>query len=270
MYTKSKPGWGWSLGSTQYNWLKSTLENSKAKFKFLFSHQLVGGSGTEGRGGTEFVHLFEMGGRNLDSTYAFNSERPGWDKPIHNLMVDTKASIFFHGHDHLFAKQDKDGIVYQEVPQPSARNITTITGLPYGYANGTLLPNRGYIYVTVSSDKVQVDYIRTYLPSEENANRKNGDVAYSYIIVPSTVTGVNDIIAEELIKVFPNPANNKLHINYNTSISNYNIKVLGVSGELVLSTKNREIDTNQLPNGIYFLIVETDKFIVNKQIVIQH
>jgi hypothetical protein len=270
MYTKSKPGWGWSLGSTQYNWLKSTLENSKAKFKFLFSHQLVGGSGTEGRGGTEFVHLFEMGGRNLDSTYAFSSERPGWDKPIHNLMVDTKASIFFHGHDHLFAKQDKDGIVYQEVPQPSARNITTITGLPYGYANGTLLPNRGYMYVTVSSDKVQVDYIRTYLPSEENANRKNGDVAYSYTIVPSTLTGVNDIIAEELIKVFPNPANNKLHINYNTSISNYNIKVLGVSGELVLSTKNREIDINQLPNGIYFLIVETDKFIINKQIVIQH
>jgi hypothetical protein len=270
MYTKSKPGWGWTLGSTQYNWLKNTLENSKAKFKFLFSHQLVGGSGTEGRGGTEFVHLFEMGGRNLDSTYAFNTQRPGWDKPIHNLMVDTKSSIFFHGHDHLFAKQDKDGIVYQEVPQPSARNITTITGLPYGYANGTMLPNRGYMYVTVSSDKVQVDYIRTYMPSEENATRKNGDVAYSYTIVPSTVTGVNDIIAEELIKVFPNPVNNKLYINYNTSISNYNIKVLSLSGELVLSTKSREIDTNRLPNGMYFLIVETDKFIVNKQIVIQH
>jgi hypothetical protein len=133
-----------------------------------------------------------------------------------------------------------------------------------------MLPNRGYMYVTVSSDKVQVDYIRTYMPSEENATRKNGDVAYSYTIVPSTVTGVNDIIAEELIKVFPNPVNNKLYINYNTSISNYDIKVLSLSGELVLSTKSREIDTNRLPNGMYFLIVETDKFIVNKQIVIQH
>ena len=28
------------------------------------------------------------------------------------------TSIVFHGHDHLYARQDLDGIVYQEVPQP--------------------------------------------------------------------------------------------------------------------------------------------------------
>jgi hypothetical protein len=66
MYTKSKPEWGWSLGLEQYNWLKRTLSNSKAKYKFLFSHQLVGGTGTDGRGGSEFVHLYEMGGKNTD------------------------------------------------------------------------------------------------------------------------------------------------------------------------------------------------------------
>jgi hypothetical protein len=270
MYTKSKPGWGWTLGEKQYNWLRSTLLNSKAKFKFLFSHQLIGGSGTEGRGGTEFVHLFEMGGRNLDSTYAFNIQRPGWDKPIHNLLIDSKASVFFHGHDHLFAKQDKDGIVYQEVPQPSARNITSITGLPYGYVNGTLLPNRGYIHVTVSADKAQVDYIRTYLPAEENANRKNGDVAFSYTIVPSTITGVNDIIADDVVRIFPNPANSSIKIKLNGTESISNVKLMNASGNIVVATKNTEIDTSKLPNGIYFMILETRKFTVNKQLVIQH
>lgn len=269
MYTKTKPGWGWTLGLQQYNWLKNTLSNSKAKFKFLFSHQLVGGSGTEGRGGTEFVDFYEMGGRNADSTYGFSSNRPGWDKPIHFLLFENKASVYFHGHDHLFAKQDKDGIVYQEVPQPSAKNITSITGIPYGYVNGTLLPNRGYIYVTVSSDKAQVDYVRTYLPSEENATRKNGDIAYTYTIQSSPITGINEIISNDFIKIFPNPANNKISIQYNEN-TNYQIKILNIMGESVLVTKTKEIDTSRLPNGIYFLNFETDKFITSKKIIIQH
>ena len=37
-----------------------------------------------------------------------------------SLLVANKVNIVFHGHDHLFVKQDLDGIVYQEVPQPSA------------------------------------------------------------------------------------------------------------------------------------------------------
>lgn len=270
MYTKSKPEWGWSLGLEQYNWLKKTLSTSKAKYKFLFSHQLVGGSGTEGRGGSEFAHLYEMGGRNTDSTYGFASNRPGWDKPIHYLLFENKASIYFHGHDHLFAKQEKDGIVYQEVPQPSAKNINTVTGTTYGYVNGILLPNRGYIYVTVSAEKAQVDYIRTYLPSEENATRKNGDIAYTYSIVPSLVTGLNEIVSNDLIKIFPNPATNKILIQGKEDINNFQVKVLNVMGELILVSNKRVLDVSTIPNGIYFVNFETDQFISSKKIIIQH
>lgn len=270
MYTKSKPEWGWSLGLEQYNWLKNTLSNSKAKYKFIFSHQLVGGTGTDGRGGSEFVHLYEMGGRNTDSTYGFLSNRPGWDKPVHNLLVDNKVSIYFHGHDHLYAKQDKDGIVYQEVPQPSAKNLTTITGTAYGYVNGILMPNRGYLYVTVSADKAQVDYVKTYLPSEENATRKNGDIAYTYSIVPSVVTGINEIISNDFIKVYPNPVNNKIYIQGKTNVTNFKIKILNTMGEVILLTKSLEINVSSIPNGVYYLNFETDQFISSKKIIVQH
>ena len=270
MYTKSKPEWGWSLGLEQYNWLKKTLSNSKAKYKFLFSHQLVGGTGTDGRGGAEFAHLYEMGGRNTDSTYGFATNRPGWDKPIHYLLFENKASIYFHGHDHLFAKQDKDGIVYQEVPQPSAKNLATITGTAYGYVNGVLMPNRGYLYITVSPNKAQVDYIRTYLPTEENGTRKNGDIAYSYSIVPSLVTGINEIISNDFIKVYPNPASNKIIVQGGNNIQEYQIKLLNLMGEIVLLTTKKEIDVSSLPSGIYFLNFETENYISSKKIVIQH
>ena len=270
MYSKTKPAWGWSLGVDQYNWLKNTLSTSKAKFKFIFSHQLVGGSGTDGRGGSEFVSFYEMGGRNTDSTYGFGVNRAGWDKPIHYLLFENKASIYFHGHDHLYAKQDKDGIVYQEVPQPSAKNLTTITGTAYGYVDGVLMPNRGYLYVTVSADKVKVDYIKTYLPAEENATRKNGDIAYSYTITPSLVTGINEIAANDLVKIYPNPSINKLFIQEKTNLQKFQIKILNPVGEIVLISDKKEIDVQGLPNGIYFVNFETDNFISSKKIVIQH
>lgn len=61
-YTKTKPdasnGWRWTLGKTQYDWLRTTLEASKAKFKFIFAHQLIGGD-PNGRGGIEFADLYE-------------------------------------------------------------------------------------------------------------------------------------------------------------------------------------------------------------------
>jgi hypothetical protein len=38
-------------------------------------------------------------------------------------MLENKVNIYFHGHDHFYGKQEKDGMIYQEVPQPSAKNI---------------------------------------------------------------------------------------------------------------------------------------------------
>ena len=34
--------------------------------------------------------------------------------PVHQLMVKNGVTIFFQGHDHLFARQERDGMVYQE------------------------------------------------------------------------------------------------------------------------------------------------------------
>ena len=181
-YTTTKPGWGWTLGLDQYNWFKAAITSSKAKYKFIFCHQIVGGNGNDARGGAEFVDFFEQGGNNLDGTPGFDKYRPGWGKPIHTLMKENKATIFFHGHDHFYDKQDKDGIVYQECPQPSNRNITNTSATEYGYKEGVILPGRGYLLVTVTSSSVKVDYIKTLLPSEEGTNGKNGDIATSYTI----------------------------------------------------------------------------------------
>ena len=176
--------WNRTLGIAQYRWLKEILENSSAKFKFVFIHQLVGGLDRSGRGGSEAASLFEWGGHNLDGVEAFRSKRPGWSVPIHTLLVQNKVSAVFHGHDHFYARQDLDGIVYQLVPQPGHRSIQdrVRSAAEYGYRNGVFLGSSGHLRITVTPAQATIDYVRSYLPTEESGIRKNTAVAHSYTI----------------------------------------------------------------------------------------
>jgi predicted phosphodiesterase len=268
-YTKAKPAWGWTLGPDQYNWLRKVLTTSNAKFKFIFSHQLVGGNGVDGRGGTEFADFFEMGGKNADSTWGFSSYRAGWEKPIHQLMLENGVSIFFHGHDHFYGKQDKDGIVYQEVPQPSLKNFTTQSSTQYGYVNGTILPNRGYLLVSMTDTTAKIEYYRTYLSTEENATRHNGDISHSYTITKSAyTTGVreyNPIAGDySLCQNYPNPFNPETTIRYvlpkagDVKLVIYDAlgrevsRIVDTFQQAGTYTVSFSIQKSGLPSGIYF------------------
>ncbi|MFN7919090.1 MAG: YHYH protein [Bryobacteraceae bacterium] len=187
--------WSLTLGSAQYEWLKQTLEKSTATYKFVFSHNLVGGvnpsvNGVDQgpmRGGVEAARYLEWGGDNLDGTYGFSTYRPSWAMPIHRLLVANHVTAFFHGHDHLYAHQTLDGISYQAVPQPSAVNANLGSrARDYGYTQGTLLGGRGYLRVSVAPAGVKVEYVETWLPSEQRGNQTNRMVADSYTLTPPT------------------------------------------------------------------------------------
>ena len=179
--------WDWTLGLNQYLWLKQTLENSAATYKFIFAHQVAGGMDDYGRGGANAVPFVEWGGHNDDgTTAAFGSRRPGWPEPTHQLLVDNRVTAFFHGHDHEFAYEKRDGVVYQLVPM--AADAT------YGYGfqdyhetdpyTIRVLPNSGHLRVTVSPSQVTVDYVRAFLSGAGT----NGQVAYTYTMAPPETT----------------------------------------------------------------------------------
>ncbi|MBL8173191.1 MAG: metallophosphoesterase [Bryobacterales bacterium] len=188
-YTPVRPetagDWSLTLGKPQYDWLKQTLENSNAPFKFVFAHNLVGGKDMDGkmRGGVEVAKYLEWGGHNLDDTWGFDVARPGWPMPIHQLLVANNVTAFFHGHDHIYARQELDGILYQEGPQPSARNAN-LGNRPaiYNYRNGTVLDGVGHVRVHVSPAEVRTEFVRTWLPAAETGVRKNGEIADAHRI----------------------------------------------------------------------------------------
>ncbi len=174
--------WKCSLGIDQYQWLKRTLESSRAKFKFVFIHHLVGGADDQCRGGAEAAPFYEWGGKNSDGTDGFAQNRPGWPAPVHELLKNNHISIVFHGHDHLYANQKLDGITYQEVPQPGCPGDGRVprSAAEYGYVSGTILGSSGHLRVAVSPENVKVGYVRSILRKDEAGQLKNGSIAEHY------------------------------------------------------------------------------------------
>ena len=129
---------------------------------------------------TKRQSLFEWGGHNAQGQWRFDEFRPGWQQPVHALLKETGVSVVFHGHDHFFAYQPRDGIVYQLVPQPSHRNHKNHFAVEYGYESGTFLPNSGHVRVEVAPDKAIVSYIRSANEELKRPAFRNGEVAFSY------------------------------------------------------------------------------------------
>jgi hypothetical protein len=190
--------WNATMGDAQYAWLRQTLETSSAKWKFVFTHHING----TGRGGASGLGEGEWGA----ATSELQANRPGWTKPIHQLLVDTKVTIFFQAHDHLFARETVDGVVYQAVPNPGDNSYfayncdayapaSVAWSGPAGYGKydateSVRMPNTGFLDVSVSAEAVRVAYVRTYRAVDLQTNPNgifsgkevNGEAAFTYSV----------------------------------------------------------------------------------------
>jgi sugar lactone lactonase YvrE len=275
-FTSPKPtdSWGFTLGKEQYGWLKSTLEGSSAKYKFVFAHQIVGGD-KEGRGGVEMVNYGEMGGLNSDGSYGFDTHREGWGKPIHQLLVDNGVQIYFHGHDHIYAQQEKDGVVYLEVPQPSLPQYTSTNGAEaYGYTSGTILPCSGHINVSVTSDSAVVDYISGYHVDNPQLNQINGTIRHRFTVKPKSISSFINTPSNS-INPYCYLSGKNIIINQQEK-QNISIKIFDINGQLVNKLYDGEMQVGKqclaLPDviikGVYIINIASKHSMSNIKVVL--
>jgi len=268
--TSAKPtNWDWSLGKPQYDWLKSTLENSTAKYKFVFAHHIRG----QGRGGITNAKLFEWGGYDgkNGTTFNFPNKRPGWAKPIHQLFKDNGVNIFFQGHDHVFAHEVLDGITYQAVPMPSDSTYQIGKLANAGAYTSDTLDGSGHIRVTVSSDCIKVDYVRVYLPADTlNGKYHNGEIAFSYTIGSCVTSTLSRPSSQSTMIVYPNPSNERLLVDFGEPSATCFISLQNAVGQTVLTSTYNEIDVKNLSSGIYILKASVNNKQFTQKIIIQH
>lgn len=59
----------------------------------------------------------------------------------------------------------------------------------------------------------------------------------------------------ESVRIYPNPTNSLLSLLSNSDLKLESIKIFNIAGQMILETKEREVDISQLEPGTYFLTV---------------
>ena len=135
--------WDQTLGDDQYYWLVDVLNESTSSFHMIFVHRLLGRSGAS-------FHYYEWGGRDhrKDKKYKFHKRRPDYISPIHDLVSSTSNPIVFVGHDHVYNREIKDGVVYLSVPQ-------ALNPVPH---RRELFPCTSFYHITPGHSEVEFGY----------------------------------------------------------------------------------------------------------------
>jgi hypothetical protein len=84
--------------------------------------------------------------------------------------VENGVDFVFKGHDHIYVKQELDGIIYQTLPQPSHPGNKTSSAAEYGYVSGKTIGGSGFLKITTNSSSIKVDFVRS-----------DGSIADSYV-----------------------------------------------------------------------------------------
>lgn len=90
------------------------------------------------------------------------------------------------------------------------------------------------------------------------------------INVMSSATGIDNVGDQNQISTYPNPSNGLITLESN--VKTFGIEVSDVNGMKILHSAGdaTSIDLRGIPDGIYFLRIQTTKGVVNKKLVIAH
>jgi alkaline phosphatase D len=279
------------LGFDQYNWIRTELAASTAKWKIVGTPKMVTHwsiEGLEGLLGTNTTVLFE------NAWDGYMLEREKLLKYIDSLDIDNV--VFVSGDSHFSQLADlpidaQDTLTY--FPATGQGSIA-VEFLPTSVSRGnfdemgydaslqpviveyidivnpnhvyTELIQHGYGLLNVKPDSSVATYIYCPILSMTDdtvvAHTQTVlDGANHWKRVAPVVIGVNEQKAEKL-DVYPNPAQNelwmRLPVDTYTSIDVYNsigqrMQSQRITGDLV------KVNTDALPTGIYYLIVNGGK-----------
>jgi hypothetical protein len=193
---KTRDLWKTTMGDVQYAWFRKTLETSHAAFKFVFSHHVLG----TGRGGVERAPFYEWGGLSPDGRGEFAARRPGWELPIHQLMVKHRVTAFVQGHDHVLASEVLDGVAYLTLPEPADPGSVLYNHDAFPAAD--VVQNSGRVRFTVGPSRVLVEYYREWLPGDRPPGAALGRPAY-LLTIPSGAAPLPGVFDASQIEANP-------------------------------------------------------------------
>ena len=207
------------------------------------------------------------------ASLVYQTYLPGFDN-IESVAEDTSGRVAMTGRTVTNGDSYGNGDVFFSMINKS-----------WGFINATTFGYNGYdIGYSIEATKDHGFIICGYTNSFNNNLAdiyliKTDTIGYSTSSDINFVTGIetNYILNNAELKVYPNPANNNIYINFKNNTINplYNISVTDILGKelkhLVIESKTLiTINTSDLADGLYFINVTDKDFSTTQKLIVHH
>jgi hypothetical protein len=253
----------------EYNYVKSPIridnvENATVKGNYIESFDYTNN--------TSGINIFNevLGTINVhDNIIAFAVNNPHSGGIVVQWGIPATTSIDISYNTIYDVKQDWFGIL--EATQQFHNNISfqcDYNGIkPNNFYGDPTFINGHPIKQTEMTNPTIHDFNNYYEQLINPFKLASGDTGFGYRFDYSIVNVIS--VENDELKIYPNPASNFIIINTSKTVKKINI--YNQIGKKIYTKENiteNTIDTSNLKNGIYFLIVQMDKTIVKRKLVI--
>jgi hypothetical protein len=136
-----------------------------------------------------------------------------------------------------------------------------------GFGNSGCYQGDSTVGTYAAPSSIKIDTINTmHFPISVNSTQTQITSGVVIGTVCSNV-GVEQFANNTQIKIYPNPAQNKITIDANHVID---VKLFDVIGNQIISTNQTQVDVSNLTDGVYFVQVKTTQSTSTQKIIVQH
>ncbi len=197
-----------------------------------------------GPGDKEFVHMTRFG--SMNNIYAIQKVQNQWSYAIGNDLAVEKYDNSFTLSTYFTIAHEGDDVANQIIPTSDG------TAIIVGYTTN-VISGGNEIYLC-----------------KIGPNDAYPDVAGAF--------GTNNVVTvvenefNDNVRVYPNPSSGKVNI-FTDNNAFEKISVVSLNGQHVMEVDfslTKELDFNELQNGVYILLIEGEGVVARKRIVVQH
>jgi len=197
----------------------------------------------------------------------------GWHVPSDSEWATTET--FLGGSIVAGGKMKEPGTSHWKSPNTGATNESEFTGIPGGMRGldntfSTMSENGLWWASTTSGSSMAWSRYLWYLFAGVDRNPAPKTLGLSVRCVKDTGVGLGEIKYDKNIKLYPNPATEKIFIDCSDN-QNVNLEISNLSGVILiqkaLAGNTNEIDINSLTDGIYMIKLTGDSWKVNQKLV---
>ena len=209
--------------------------------------------------------------------YAVNDTRSlcpqSWHVPANTEW--TKLTTFLGGESIAGGKLKEAGTLHWNAPNTGATNESGFTALPAGGRgdNGQFF-GIGQYSTWYSSTEVTGGYSWhrgvSYTNNEVTSGNGPGMYGFSVRCIRDFPTEINEIKDQEKIKIYPNPARDRINITCDDG-QDLKLRIFNIIGECILQINLKEqmtgIDISSLSKGVYMVKISCSNWTIQQKLI---